>query len=51
MPKSWQYANFSTIADKDSAFSLHEAPMPLMTYVEVVYGESPKIGGIMYVGK
>ncbi|KPI35669.1 Lysophospholipase 1 [Cyphellophora attinorum] len=49
-PKSWTYANYSTIADSGSDFSLGLAPMPLMTYAEVIDGVSPKIGGIMYPG-
>lgn len=50
MPEKWQFANYSTIADSKSAFSMHDAPMPIMTYAEVVYGESPAIGGIMFPG-
>ena len=49
-PKEWMFANYSTIAASDSAFSKHNAPMPLMTYVEVIDGESPEIGGIKYPG-
>lgn len=50
LPKSWQYKNFSNVADADHAFSLGLSPMPIVLYAEVVPGHSPEIGGIMYPG-
>jgi lysophospholipase len=50
LPASWEYKNFSNVADADHAFSSGLSPMPIVLYSEVVPGHSPEIGGIMYPG-
>ena len=47
--------NYSDFAVNDttdaSAFAVGDAPMPIMVMVEVVPGQSPEIGNIMYPGR
>jgi lysophospholipase len=50
LPEAKKFANFSDTALNGTAFSAHDAPMPLVLLAEVVPGLSPEIGGILYPG-
>lgn len=50
LPEDWSYSNYSDIALPDSAFTLGDAPMPIIVLAEVVPGESPEIGKLTYPG-
>lgn len=50
LPASWKYSNYSDIALPDSAFTLGDAPMPIICLAEVVPGKSPEIGKLMFPG-
>ncbi|KAF5025162.1 hypothetical protein F66182_2738 [Fusarium sp. NRRL 66182] len=50
LPEDKLYSNYSDIADDDTAFTLGDAPMPIMCFAEVVPGKSPEIGKLMYPG-
>lgn len=54
LPDDLVYANYSDLAKTSSsvnAFAVGAAPMPIMVFSEVVPGESPEIGNIMYPGR
>ncbi|KPM39729.1 hypothetical protein AK830_g6805 [Neonectria ditissima] len=48
LPKT--YSDYSDIALPGGAFALGNAPMPIVALVEVVPGQSPEIGRLMYPG-
>ncbi|KAF5538966.1 major facilitator superfamily transporter [Fusarium phyllophilum] len=50
LPEDKVYSNYSDIASKNTAFSLGDAPMPIVCFAEVVPGKSPEIGKLMYPG-
>lgn len=50
LPASWQYSNYSDLAASSNAFGAGEAPMPIIALAEVVPGQSPNIGGLLYPG-
>lgn len=50
LPASGQYSNYSDLTQPGNAFSEGEAPMPLFTLAEIVPGQSPNIGGLLYPG-
>ncbi|KAF5656903.1 lysophospholipase [Fusarium circinatum] len=50
LPDDKVYSNYSDIASKNTAFTLGDAPMPIMCFAEVVPGKSPEIGKLMYPG-
>jgi lysophospholipase len=57
LPEEQIFANYSDIARENSdggnvsAFALGAAPMPIMVLSEVVPGQSPEIGRIMFPGR
>lgn len=50
LPEEWRFKNFSEIAGENTAFTRGEAPMPIVLLTEVIPGQSPEIGNIMYPG-
>ncbi|KAG5754066.1 hypothetical protein H9Q72_002495 [Fusarium xylarioides] len=50
LPEDKVYSNYSDIASKNTAFSLGDAPMPIVCFAEVIPGKSPEIGKLMYPG-
>ncbi|KAI1009989.1 hypothetical protein LB503_011534 [Fusarium chuoi] len=50
LPDDKVYSNYSDIASKNTAFTLGDAPMPIMCFAEVIPGKSPEIGKLMYPG-
>ncbi|PNP78899.1 hypothetical protein FNYG_07764 [Fusarium nygamai] len=50
LPEDKVYSNYSDIASKNTAFSLGDAPMPVVCFAEVIPGKSPEIGKLMYPG-
>ncbi|KAF4496954.1 MFS transporter [Fusarium agapanthi] len=50
LPGDKVYSNYSEIASKNTAFTLGDAPMPIMCFAEVIPGKSPEIGKLMYPG-
>ncbi|KAK1982817.1 LOW QUALITY PROTEIN: lysophosphoplipase A [Colletotrichum cereale] len=45
------YGNYSDLSLPGTVFSRGEAPMPIISLSEVIYGQSPSIGGIMWPGR
>ncbi|RKK83648.1 hypothetical protein BFJ69_g2387 [Fusarium oxysporum] len=50
LPEDKVYSNYSDIASKNTAFTLGDAPMPIVCFAEVIPGKSPEIGKLMYPG-
>ncbi|KAM0084035.1 hypothetical protein ACKRZS_003756 [Fusarium odoratissimum] len=50
LPEDRVYSNYSDIASKNTAFTLGDAPMPIVCFAEVIPGKSPEIGKLMYPG-
>ncbi|KAF4336761.1 major facilitator superfamily transporter [Fusarium beomiforme] len=50
LPEDKVYSNYSDIASKNTAFTLGDAPMPILCFAEVIPGKSPEIGKLMYPG-
>ncbi|KAF4993218.1 hypothetical protein FGRMN_6582, partial [Fusarium graminum] len=50
LPDDMLYGNYSDFADNGTAFNSGDAPMPILTFAEVVPGKSPEIGKLMYPG-
>lgn len=50
LPREWRYRSYSDIASRNHSFSLGTGPMPIVTLAEVIPGQSPNVGGIMYPG-
>ena len=50
LPEEGLYKNYSQIAGSGTAFSEGDAPMPIIVLGEVIPGQSPEIGGILYPG-
>ena len=50
LPEDQSYSNYSDIAQSGTAFSDGASPMPIIVLAEVVPGQSPNIGGILYPG-
>lgn len=51
LPKTWAYRDYSSIATNTShAFGMGLSPMPIVALAEVVPGQSPSMGNIMYPG-
>jgi len=50
LPPGGIYSNYSDLAEQQNAFSSGNAPMPIITLAEVIPGQSPTIGGLMYPG-
>ncbi|TID00038.1 Lysophospholipase 1 [Colletotrichum higginsianum] len=51
LPENRTYGNYSDLTLPGTVFSLGEAPMPIVSLSEVVPGQSPSIGGIMWPGR
>ncbi|KAK7429397.1 hypothetical protein QQZ08_003989 [Neonectria magnoliae] len=50
LPEGQIYSNYSDVALPGGAFALGNAPMPIMVLAEVIPGQSPEIGKLMYPG-
>ncbi|KAH7200437.1 acyl transferase/acyl hydrolase/lysophospholipase [Fusarium oxysporum] len=50
LPEDKVYSNYSDITSKNTAFTLGDAPMPIVCFAEVIPGKSPEIGKLMYPG-
>lgn len=50
LPENQTHGNWSDLASADTALTLGKAPMPIVTFSEVVPGVSPEIDGIMSPG-
>ncbi|KAM5347248.1 hypothetical protein ACJ41O_010253 [Fusarium nematophilum] len=50
LPEDMIFSDYSDIAAPGTAFEIGDAPMPIMVLSEVIPGESPEIGKIMYPG-
>jgi lysophospholipase len=50
IPEDWMFKNYSEIASDGSVFSEGDGPMPIIVLTEVIPGQSPEIGNIMYPG-
>lgn len=50
LPKNKTFSNYSDLALPGNAFSMGQAPMPIMELAEVIPGNSPEIHSIMYPG-
>ncbi|RGP76935.1 hypothetical protein FLONG3_5019 [Fusarium longipes] len=50
LPEDKLFGNYSDIANNGTAFAMGDAPMPIMSFAEVVPGKSPEIGKLMYPG-
>ncbi|KXH45937.1 lysophosphoplipase A [Colletotrichum simmondsii] len=51
LPENSTYGNYSDLALSGTVFSSGEAPMPIIALSEVIPGQSPTIGGIMWPGR
>ncbi|KAK1699957.1 lysophosphoplipase A [Colletotrichum godetiae] len=51
LPENRTYGNYSDLAQSGTVFSSGEAPMPIIALSEVIPGQSPTIGGIMWPGR
>ncbi|GKT47313.1 lysophospholipase 1 [Colletotrichum spaethianum] len=51
LPENRTYGNYSDLTLPGTVFSLGEAPMPIVSLSEVIPGQSPNIGGIMWPGR
>lgn len=51
LPQNSTYLNYSDLAANGSSLAEGAGPMPIITLAEVVPGQSPEIGKIMYPGR
>ncbi|UNI16366.1 Lysophospholipase [Purpureocillium takamizusanense] len=51
LPENSTVTNYSDLASKDTALAVGAGPMPIITLAEVVPGQSPEIGKILYPGR
>ncbi|OLN87827.1 Lysophospholipase 1 [Colletotrichum chlorophyti] len=51
LPENRTYGNYSDLALPGTVFSQGDGPMPIITLSEVIPGQSPAIGNIMFPGR
>ncbi|KAF3763282.1 FabD/lysophospholipase-like protein [Cryphonectria parasitica EP155] len=51
LPESWQNSLFSDLATQNTSFSNGTGPMPILGLAEVIPGQSPSMGNILYPGR
>ncbi|GKT79924.1 lysophosphoplipase A [Colletotrichum tofieldiae] len=51
LPENRMYGNYSDLTLPGTGFSQGESPMPIISLSEVIPGQSPSIGGIMWPGR
>lgn len=51
LPAEWQNGYFSDLAQLNTSFSNGTGPMPILSLAEVIPGQSPNMGNLLYPGR